>query len=249
MTMQPAAEVVQQLSSAGLGFERVRLIPGSTYKDNSTIVVIPTRGLINYRVTQGLLNLVAPMNHQRAMLFVEGDEVGKAYDRLIQTILDNPVFNGWKYVLTIEDDNLVPMDAHLRLLETIEMPPKFDAVSGLYWTKGDYNMPMAYGDPDEFERTGVLEFRPRDVRAALAAGQVMPVNGIAMGCALWRLDMFRELPAPWFVTAADIIDGKGVMAMTQDLFFCKRAREAGKKFAVDMRVRVGHLDVNTGTVY
>jgi len=125
----------------------------------------------------------------------------------------------------------------------------YDAISGLYFTKGEQNMPMAYGDPATYARTGVLDFRPRDVREALAAGQIMPVNGIAMGCALWRMDLFRQIPAPWFVTLNDLVPGKGIVGMTQDLQFCERAVRAGKRFAVDMRVKVGHLDINTGTIY
>ena len=110
-------------------------------------------------------------------------------------------------------------------------------------------MPMAYGDPEEFRQTGALDFRPLDVRRALQLGRVVPVNGIAMGCALWKLDLFRAVPPPWFVTVADMIPERGSQVMTQDLYFCRKAREMGKTFAVDCRVRVGHLDVNTGEVY
>jgi hypothetical protein len=249
MTMSPISDVATQLGSAGLGFERVEVLPGSTYKDNSTVVVIPTRGQLHHRFVAHLQGLMAPMNQKRAILFAAGDEVGQAYNNLITNILGNPELSRWQYVMTVEDDNLLPPDAHIRLLEAIEAGPKFDAVSGIYWTKGDFNMPMAYGDPDEYARTGVLHFRPRDVRAALANGYLMPVCGIAMGCALWRMDLFRQIPPPWFVTVADVVPDKGPMAFTQDLYFCERAVRAGKRFAVDFRVRVGHLDVASGIVY
>lgn len=212
-------------------------------------MIIPTRGMIHHRVVNAWQSLIGPMNYPRAILFAAGDEVGHAYNSMIANILADPEYSKWKYVLTLEDDNLPPADAHIRLLESIEHGPGFDAVSGLYFTKGDWNMPMAYGDPEKFQQTGVLEFAPRDVRAALEAGHLMEVNGIAMGCALWKLDLFRQIPPPWFVTVADVVPDKGPMAFTQDLWFCKRAKEAGKRFAVDMRVRVGHLDINTGIVY
>jgi hypothetical protein len=247
--MLPVATVAEKLHSAGLGFERIEILPGSTYQDNSTVVVIPTRGMIHHRTVSAVQGLITPMNQKRALFFAAGDEVGRAYDTLITNILADPGLSTWKYVLTLEDDNLPPPDAHIRLLETIEWGPKFDAVSGLYFTKGDFNMPMAYGDPEEYSRTGSLDFKPRDIRQALAAGQVMPVNGIAMGCALWRLELFRQIPPPWFVTVADVVPEKGVLAMTQDLWFCKRVKEAGKSLAVDTRVHVGHLDVTTGIVY
>jgi hypothetical protein len=188
------------------------------------------------------------MNGKRAELWAVGDEVGIAYNKMVEWVLAHPELKKWKYVMTIEDDNLVPPDAHVRLIESIEWG-KFDAVSGIYFTKGDINMPMAYGDPAEYKRTGVLDFRPRDVREALAAGQIMPVCGIAMGCALWRMELFREIAAPWFVTVADVVPGQGAVGFTQDLYFCKRAVEAGKTLAVDLRVKVGHLSVADGVVY
>jgi hypothetical protein len=244
--MQPIDTAAASLE--GLGYERVKVHHGSTYRDTSTIIVCPTRGMVHHRVVQSWQGLIAPMNQKKAFLFASGDEVGRAYDGLIKGILADPQLSTWKYLLTVEDDNLLPADAHIRLLESIEAGP-FDAVGGLYWTKGDFNMPMAYGDPAEYARSGVLDFRPRDVRACLEAGQVMEVNGIAMGCTLYRMDLFRELDAPWFVTVADVVPDKGPQAFTQDLYFCERAKRAGKRFAVDMRVRVGHMDTSTGTVF
>lgn len=243
--MMPVDDAAESL--VGRGFDMVKVLPGATYQDNSTIVIIPTRGQINYRVVQAWQNLIAPMNQKRALMFATGHEVGRAYDTMISNVLANPELRKWRYVLTLEDDNIPPADAHIRLIESIEWG-KYDAVSGIYFTKGDYQMPMAYGDPEEYKRTGVLDFRPRDVRAALAHGNIMPVNGIAMGCALWRMDVFRDIAAPWFVTVADVTP-TGAAGFTQDLWMCRQAVMAGKKFAVDLRVRVGHLDVNTDTVY
>jgi len=252
--------VLEQMKSPGLGFERVEHLPGSTYKDSSTVIVIPTRGkykdlegneiggLIPAQVVSSWQGLISPMNQKRALLFASGHEVGRAYDAMIEMVLAHPELSKWKYVMTLEDDNIQPPDAHIRLLESIEWG-NWDAVSGLYFTKGQVNMPMAYGDPEEYKRTGALDFKPRDVRAALAAGQIMPVNGIAMGCALWKMSLFREIPKPWYVTLNDFVPGKGTVGMTQDLSFCQKARLAGKTFAVDLRVKVGHLDVATGAVY
>jgi hypothetical protein len=246
--MVPVGDVVDMVKSAGLGFERVEHIAGSTYKDSSTVIVIPTRGTMSHRFVAALLGLISPMNQKRAILFASGHEVGESYNAMIHQILANPELSKWKYVMTIEDDNIIPADAHVRLLESIEFG-KFDAVSGLYFTKGDHNMPMAYGDPEEYARTKVLDFRPRDVREAVRAGQIMPVNGIAMGCGLWRMSLYKELPPPWYQTVADVVPGKGAQVFTQDLHFCQNAVHKGKRFAVDMRVRVGHLDVTTNTIY
>lgn len=241
--MIPAAQVVQQVS-AGLGYDRVQHLAGDSYLDASTVVIVPTRGAIHHRWVERFMQLMAPMNQKRHVMFVSGHEVGKAYDAALATILAHPDLSTWRYVLTIEDDNLPPPNAHLQLLESLRQTGA-DAVSGMYFTKGDLNMPMAYGDP----ASASFDFRPRDVREALAAGQCMPVNGIAMDCALWRMDLFRRVTAPWFVTVQEWSEA-GAKCYTQDLHFCERAvRQHGAKFWVDCRVRVGHMDVATGEVY
>lgn len=255
--MLPSAPMLPVEQAAGLAFERAQILHGSSFRDASTVVVIPTRGQINYRVVHAWRAMIAPMNQKRYELFAAGDEVGEAYNKTLAAILAHPEFSKCRYVLTLEDDNIVPADAHIRLLESIE-EGGFDAVSGIYWTKGPFNMPMAYGDYDEYVRTGEISFAPRDVRAALARGQIMPCLGIAMGCALWRMDLFRELEPPWYVSVADVLSEErakvlhgepGGQAWTQDLWFCRRAIKSGKRFAVDLRVRVGHLDISDGTVY
>lgn len=247
--MRPASEVIESCRNPGLGYDRVVHIPGTTYQDNSTVVVVPTRGMVHQRFVSAFMNMIAPMNQKRAVFWATGHEVGKAYDACVQAVISNPDLAKWKYILTVEDDNLVPPDAHVRLLESIEAG-KFDAVGGIYWTKGDVNMPMAYGDPAEYMRTGVLDFRPRDLRAALSSGaSIVEVNGLAMGCTLWRMELFKKFAAPWFVTVADLIEGKGVACFTQDLYACERFKKGGARLGVDLRVRVGHLDIESGIVY
>jgi hypothetical protein len=129
-TVQRLESIYIGRNNTNLETTRDRLIRGQSYKDLSTICVIPTRGLIPTKVVQGLLSLASPMNQKFLRIFVENMEVGEAYNTGIQTILDNPELSKWKYVLTCEEDNIVPPDGLLRLYESMD---KFDAVSGLYF--------------------------------------------------------------------------------------------------------------------
>lgn len=246
------AKLTPQVANAygdGLGYQRMTVLEGDSCRDCSTIVIIPMRSpMVHYRVFTSWMHMITPMNQKRHIMICHGDEVGIAYNRMITDILAHPELSKWKYILTLESDNIIPQDAHIRLLESIERG-KYDGVGGMYWTKGDIQRPMAYGDPVKYATQGVLEFEPRNVADVVNAGMIMEVNGVAMGCTLYRMDLFREVPHPWFVTVADVIEGKGAMGFTQDLFFCRRARMMGKRFAVDCRVRAGHLDEATGTVY
>jgi hypothetical protein len=223
-----------------LGFERVEHVPKSSYRDCSMVIIIPCRSpQLHVKVVQAIQGLQWPMNGKRAMFFVTGAEVGQAYDDQVAAILAHPELGQWKYVLTLEDDNIPPPEAPLLLLEAIEAGP-FDGVGGLYFTKGDLGMPQCYGDPALFASTGELDFRPRDVVAAIKQNAIVPCNGIAMGCSLYRMSAFRDIPRPWFQSNP---------SNTQDLFFCSKAVRSGKRFACDCRVRVGHIDVSSGIVY
>lgn len=256
----PISKAIGELE--GLGFQRIEHVPKSSYRDCSMVIICPTRGvpvvdektgeakrdkdgkvilqpMIHKRVVEAWQTLQWPMNGKRYMQLVTGGEVGDAYDETLFQLMQHPDIAKWKYVLTLEDDNIPPPDAVRMLIEAIEAGP-FDAVGGLYFTKGDLGMPQCYGDPDHYARTGELEFRPRDIVSAVKNGHIVPCNGIAMGCSLYRMSMFRDIPRPWFQTTA---------GSTQDLFFCSKAVRAGKRFAVDCRVRVGHLDVASGIVY
>lgn len=255
----------------GLGYERIKRVHGSTYKDCSTVVICPMRGIekhseddickggdhrycrvpmVHQQALASWRNLLTPMNQKRAWMDCVGHEVGQAYNDMIGQILKDPELSKWRFVMSIEDDMILPPDAHVRLLECIE-DTGADAVSGMYFTKGDggFNAPMAYGDPKKFRDTGVLEFAPVDVSKFLENGQAVEVNGIAQGVSLYRMELFRQIPAPWFVTCSDVTPEGGVKCMTQDLAFCEKARRAGKRFYVDCRVKAAHLDITTGNAY
>lgn len=210
---------------------RSRLERGQSYRDLSTICVIPTRGLIAVRVVQSWMDLMPPMNQKFFRIFVQGMEVGQAYNSAVENILANPEFKNWKYLLTLEEDNIPPKDGLLKLYESIK---DYDAVSGLYWCKGEGGQPMIYGDPKVMPKNFVPQI-PRP-------GEVQECNGLGMGFCLFRLSMFRKVPKPWFVTEQTYTPGIGVRAYTQDLYFYEKAGREGFRFACDNRVLVGHLD-------
>src|SRR6185503_17373059 len=113
-----------------------RLIRGNTYRDLSTVWITPTRGDVKARVVSSWIALMRPMNQPFVgPLFIEKDEVGVAYQKMFDIILENPELSKWKYVLTCEDDNLPPSDGLMKLYESIEKG--YDCVAGLYWTKGE----------------------------------------------------------------------------------------------------------------
>jgi hypothetical protein len=215
---------------------RARLIQGGTYKDLSTICIVPTRGLIHYKVVQSWMSLMTAMNQKFFRIFISNMEVGEAYNAGIEMVLNNPELSKWKYILTMEEDNLPPPDGLLKLYESMH---KYDVVGGLYWTKGEeYSQPMIYGDP---------KVMPKNCAPQLPIpGTVQECNGLGMGFNLFKLSMFKDekIPKPWFKTVQE----NGAQ-FTQDLYFYLNAAKEGYRFACDNRVLVGHMDVQNDKIY
>jgi hypothetical protein len=230
-------------NNANLDASVARLQKGHSYRNLSTIWIIPTRGLLKTKVVSSLIGLQRPMNQAvYGPLFIENEEVGVAYEKAFEMVLSHPVFKNYKFILTSEEDNLPPSDGLLKLYESIA---GYDCVSGLYWTKSSstsqvYSQPMIYGNPEEMP----MNFVPQPPKV----GQIQPCNGVGMGFALWRIDSLKtklkNLERPWFRTLQE-----KDKAFTQDLYLCFRAAPYGFKFAVDNRCLVGHLDVSTGMVW
>lgn len=217
-----------------------RLERAKTYQDLSTIIVCPTRGVIPARVVQSWMGMFRPMNQKViGPLFAVGMEVGVAYNNLFEMIINNPDLSTWKYILTIEEDNMPPADGLLKLYEGMD---KYDVIQGLYWTKGEGGQPMIYGDPHVFPKNFIPQKPIKD--------SIMECNGLGMGFNLFKLDIFKnkELPKPWFKTVQEVVPG-GAKAYTQDLYFYEGASRLGYKFACDCRVLVGHYSLEQDIVW
>ena len=206
-----------------------------SYKDNSTIMIIPTRGMIDFRVVNSLMMIIKPPNQQFLHLWGAGMEVGDAYNSMVKTIVEHPQLKDFKYLFTVEDDMVLPPDTLIKLLANIG---DYDSLSALYYVKGDQlPLPQCWGDPKISDDNFIPQM-------PLEHG-ILEVNGIGMGACLWKLEQFKNVPEPWFKTLASVEEGCG----TQDLYYCKKARKAGKKFGVLCDLRVGHLDINAGVLY
>lgn len=212
------------------------------YKDASTICLIPTRGLISWRVVQSWLNLASPMNAPFVRMGITGYEVGAAYSTGIEQILNTPGLSDFKYILTLEEDNLPPPDGLLKLAAAMHEHPEYDAIGGLYWTKGEGGQPMIYGNPNETP----LGFTPQPP----VPGELVPCNGLGMGFTLFRLEMFRDdrLKRPFFETIQRYTPD-GAACFTQDLDFFHGAAKVGHRFACHCGVHVGHYDQSTDIVW
>jgi glycosyltransferase involved in cell wall biosynthesis len=175
-------------------------------------------------------------------VFLENMEVGQAYNEGFKMILENEQLKDFKFVLTIEEDNYPQNpDALLKLYESID---NFDAIGGLYFTKGEAGQPMCYGDPN----AKPLNFIPQIPKT----NEPTECNGLGMGFTLFRLEMFKDKRfeyGKWFSTTQEFIPNVGARVYTQDLYFFEKAKGLGYRFACDGRVPVVHWEQETKTAW
>lgn len=213
------------------------------YRDQSCVMVMPALGdTITLRVHDAMMNMQRLPNQKFTNFAVANMEVSAAYDWAVSTILTHPQFDGWKWMLCVEQDNLPPFDGFVNLI-TAATEQDYDILGGLYWTKGIGGVPQIWGDiTDPAEN-----YRPC---APDLEGGIVDCWGTGMGFTLFRLDLFRDMPAPWFTVQPE--DGM----FTQDLKFASRLHkwraETGlppAKIGVHCGVKVGHVDLATGDVW
>ena len=229
--------------NADLSVVQNRLMKGNTYKDLSTVCVMPIRdSFVHVRVVQAWNSLIKPMNQKFMPIFLSEMEVGAAYEHVVELVRTHDELKKWKYLLTFESDNLPPPDGLLKLYESIEAGP-FDAVGGLYFTKGEGGQPMIYGNPKEMPKNFVPQLPVPDA--------IQPCNGLGMGFTLFRIKMLQDskMTRPLFKTVQEYQPGKGTQMFTQDLWFFNEAAKYGYKFASDNRCKIGHLDFSSGLVW
>lgn len=218
--------------SADLNKTTSRLKKDLSFKDLSCIQIVPAFGTIPTKAVAAWMNMYAPPNAKFVRLFGVGMEVGKAFTSCVESILAHPDLSQYKYILTLEHDNIPPPDGIVKILQTIDAHPEYAAVGGLYFTQGPGGCAQIWGDPKD----PVLNFRPQ----IPLPDTLQECCGTGMGFTVFRLDMFKDvrLRRPWFVTQTD----NGVS--TQDLYFWTDARKLGYRCAIDTSIKVGHYDLD-----
>lgn len=69
-----------------------------------------------------------------------------------------------------------------------------------------------------------------------AEGDLVEVDATGTGCLLFKMGVFRNIPAPWFFFRGTEEDPVG-----EDIGFCSDARKSGYKIYVDTGCQAGHL--------
>lgn len=223
--------------NANLDEATARLHKQGLWDNLNTVVFTPAAHMMPTVVAMAWESLHYPPNIKKARLVALGKEVGFAYSQFVEMVLQHEVVSTWRYILTMEHDNVPQSDGLIRLMARMQDNPHLSAISGLYFTKGQQGYAHIWGVPDD------THFRPQ---LPATNNGLVECRGISMGFALFKIDMFRDerLTRPWFRTKADATG-----TCTHDLNFWDEAARLGYRCAVDCGVKVGHADVENRTIW
>ena len=226
------------IHNSDLEATRTRLLKGNSYKDLSTIIIVPTRGMIPAPWVQAYGALMKAMNSKCTTLFCSGDEVGISYINAINIILDNKELSSWKYILTYEDDVIPPPDGLLKLYEHIG---NYNALSAAYFSKGISGNFQAYGNPNVHPKNFLPQVPIPD--------SITEVNALGMGFVLMPLSNFSKMreamnTTVYFKTVQEWNPNEGSKMLTQDIYFYEQGGKLGFRYAVDTHIKCAHFDSN-----
>jgi hypothetical protein len=134
---------------------------------------------------------------------------------------------GAEYMLWLDSDMVVPATTALRLMahnepvvaaNYVRRQPPYKGVA--YETIGDWNNPLPYEPQDE----------------------LVPIEGIGMGCMLMKTSILDEIPQPWFEFgwSPETNDHLG-----EDMIFCQKIAQAGYTIKVDTQLSMETLHLGT----
>lgn len=157
-------------------------------------------------------------------MFAQGSLVYDARNKLANFAIDN----GFDRVLWLDSDMEFGPDLYSRL--KADMDDGREYVSGLYFTRKDEIMPVAYSavyiDRDRVPRAEPIKNWPSEIFEVAATG---------FGAVMCSVDLMKRIRDKYGLPFSPIL-GFG-----EDLSFCLRAKDLGAKMYCDPRVELGHI--------
>lgn len=177
--------------------------------------------------------------HEVDFDFFRGYDVANARNQIARATIER----GYDYVLMVDNDEVLPKDALLNLLETEQGYPRGHSMVIGYCLSRPANSPNMSG------RTIAFKFNGRDYLADDAytaeefeklkkEGQYrVQIRGAGLGCALIHRSIFEKMTYPYFKW---VLYDNGSQ-LSEDLFFSEKFKEIKTPIFVDTRVVCGHL--------
>lgn len=174
-------------------------------------------------------NLAMPLNCTYGFAPLRGLPIDEARNALAESALAEQA----KYLFFIDDDTAPPQHAITNLISILDSDPEAMVAGGIYFTREKRPQPIVFkeegGGPS-------WDWAYKDV---------FECSSLGTGCMMVKTEVFSKIEKPWFKTILENETG----VITDDIYFCRKVKEAGYKIFADGGVIPIHWDVKTGSAY
>lgn len=186
--------------------------------DTKIAIALPTNRGIKPKTLQSLLELVAYKNYNYEIIIgTEGFNTAENRTWLVAQASKAQC----THIFCVDDDMIYEKDTLEKLLSHDK-----DIVGARYANRRGTGEVVEYLSEDQ-----VITDTPEQ-------DNLLQVNALGGGCVLIKMDVFKNIPQPWFWYK---IAETGAVTMSHDWYFCEKARKAGYKVWCDLTARPGHI--------
>lgn len=197
------------------------------------ILVVSPHRLPTDKMVMNIWGLQTPAAYDCQLWEPTGYTVSEARTSSIK----KAIAEGYHFVQWIDDDMIFPRNALVQLINH-----QADIVGGFYYRK---YTPLESCGMHEYLIKG--EMVPRPIQNFNIGDIIHNTLVLPSGCTLLNLDIFNnpKMDEPWYRT----VTITGAPAITEDTYFCQKAKMAGYDVITDLGVQCVHVDLSNGRLY
>ena len=185
------------------------------------LIAVPTFETVAPETFKSIFDLDMT-DHRVSFECVKGYDCARARNEIAKLALEG----GFDYVMMIDSDVVIPSDT---LRKFLEFP--CDIVLGCCIHKNSRDGRIEIYKPGTFDFTGYYTYD------TLPGFPRVRVKGGGLACALINTEVFRQMAFPYF----RFVTYDNNTMLSEDLYFCLKASQAGFSIEADTRIRCGHL--------
>jgi hypothetical protein len=143
-----------------------------------TLISTPTEGTVRYEWAHARFGQIIPMNWEASGFDVAFTAIGFSIQDAYNCISKKALDMGVEWLITIEDDVLLPPDFFMKL-EAYQHEAKYPIVSGLYYLKAEPTLPL------------VFRGRGNGAYTDWKIGDKVWCDGLPMGCLMIHMSLIQ----------------------------------------------------------
>lgn len=202
------------------------------------LIAVPTYENIYPDTFKSIYNLDKGF-HDVDFEFIRGYDVASARNAIAKRTLEG----GYDYVLMVDNDEVLPKNALIDLLETEQ------SFSWSHSMVVGYCLSRPTGANNTSGRTTAFKFGGKDyvyedaytaqeLQELKDSGKIrIQIRGSGLGCALIHRSIFEKMQFPYFKW----IEYDSGTQLSEDLYFCEQFNGVTRPIFVDTRVACGHM--------